>query len=186
MDQTKLIKLIENSFDSIERSEISLRQFVLTDKYGMSREITDNEWREAGSDRVDQEWKDIPDSEIEECECQFAHMQAPEFTYFLPAYMRYSVRNHKRPIWETDIIGSTVFSLYPSQKDMNSFWYNKEQLSLISEAQKNTIIRFLEFVEMNAEDLQRPDARIALDRYWLNEEALNKKFKMDGLQPPFN
>jgi hypothetical protein len=156
MEADNLIKAIELAFDRVERSETSLRQFVLTDKFGMTREITAEEWAQAGRKRADTKWQDIPDSEIEECDCQLAHMQAKEFLYYLPAYMRYSVKHYQRPIWETDIIGSSVCSLYPSSS----------QLSLLNGAQKLVIVQFLKFVESMADDVQRPYATIALERFW--------------------
>ncbi|HQS60025.1 MAG: hypothetical protein B7Y56_15860 [Gallionellales bacterium 35-53-114] len=166
MDTDNLIKAIELAFDRVERSGTSLRQFVLTDKFGMSREISADEWAQAGRNRADTKWQDIPDSEIEECDCQLAHMQAKEFLYYLPAYMRYSVKHYKSPIWETDIIGSTVDSLYPSSKDSDLKSYTISQLSLLNGAQKLVIVQFLNFVESMAEDVQRPYATVALERFW--------------------
>ncbi|MBC7501385.1 MAG: hypothetical protein H7315_12940 [Herminiimonas sp.] len=113
----------ELAFTGVARSITSLRQFLLTDRYGMSREITNWEWAQAGKERVDSSWQDIPDSEIQECDCQLAHMQAEDFQYYLPAYMRYAVKHFGRPLWETDIIGSVVFSLSPSPKDPGGYAY---------------------------------------------------------------
>jgi hypothetical protein len=166
MDADELIKAIEIAFDGVARSDTSLRQFLLTDKYGMSREITNEEWTQAGKARVDNKWADIPDSEIDECDCLLAHMQAEDFRYYLPAYMRYSVKHYQKPIWETDIIGMCVFSLYPSSKDRSLYDYKISQLALINGAQKQVIVQFLKFVASMADDVQRPDATKALERYW--------------------
>ena len=166
MDADELIKAIEIAFDGVARPETSLRQFLLTDKYGMSREITNEEWTQAGKARIDNKWADIPDSEIEECDCQLAHMQAEEFWYYLPAYMRYSVKHYQKPIWETDILGMCVSSLYPSSKDSSLYAYTISQLALINSAQKQVIVQFLKFVASMADYVQRPDAAKALERYW--------------------
>jgi hypothetical protein len=166
MDPEEVIKSIESSFDRPERSATSLRQYFLTDQHGMSREITQKEWVKAGKARVDSEWEEIPDSEIEECNCLLAHMQANEFRYFLPAYMRYSVKNFRKSICETDIIGSVVSSLFPSSKQPDLYTYNTSQFSLLNNAQKLTIIQFLTFVSTMADHVQRPDATKALERYW--------------------
>ncbi|XLZ71794.1 DUF6714 family protein [Massilia sp. SR12] len=59
MDAIRLIARIENAFDGAVRAETSLWQFQLTDRYGMSREITADEWAAAGKRRVDATWQQI-------------------------------------------------------------------------------------------------------------------------------
>jgi hypothetical protein len=166
MDIDELIKAIESAFDGVARPETSLRQFLLTDKYGMSREITDKEWTHAGKTRVDNNWTDIPDSEIEECDCLLAHMQAEEFRYYLPAYMRYSVKNYQKPIWENDVLGMCVSSLYPSPTNNSLYAYKISQFALINNAQKQVVVQFLKFIANVADYVQRPDATKALEQYW--------------------
>jgi hypothetical protein len=166
MEPQELIKQIEVAFDRVKRPNISLRQFRLTDLKGMSGDITDEEWKQAGKARQDSKWQNIPDSEIEECDCVLAHMGADEYQYYLPAYIRYSLNHYKLPVWESDIIGATVYSVYPSSKDKDLYKYRINQMSLLNSEQENAIIHFLEFVAENADDVQKPDAKIALDRYW--------------------
>jgi hypothetical protein len=86
MNLVSLITSVENAFDGTARAGTSLRQFQLTDRYGMSREITVDEWAAAGNRRVDATWQEISDEEIEECDCLLAHMGPEEFLYYLPAY----------------------------------------------------------------------------------------------------
>jgi hypothetical protein len=166
MEAHKLIATIQLAFDGVKRSDISLRQFRLTDEKGMSGEIKNKEWIEAGRTRIDSIWQEIPDSEIEECGCLLAHMQADEFQYYLPAYLRYSVSHCHKPIWESDILGFTVSSLYPSRKNQDYFSYRVSQFSLFSPTQKLAIIEFLTYVANNADDVERPDARRALETFW--------------------
>ncbi len=168
MDKVSLITAIEEAFDGVEYSDTSLRQFRLTDQYGLVREIAKKEWSSAGKDRVDTKWQDIPDSEIEECDCLLAHMQAGEFRYFLPAYMRYSIKHIRTPIEETDILGLTVFSLYPSTKNTDTYNYKISQLSLLNDTQKLVVVEFLRLVASEAEYLQRPNALKALERWAIN------------------
>ena len=165
MEPEDVIREIEAAFDGITKPITSLRQFKLTDEKGMKGEITDKEWKNAGLMRQDTKWQEIPDSEIEECDCLLAHMQPDEFIYYLPAYMRFSVTHYKLPIWKSGVLGSTVFSLYPSSKNKEGYIYQEKQLSLLNEKQKQTIIYFLEFVANYANDVERPDAKLALERY---------------------
>ncbi|MET3115914.1 hypothetical protein AAKU64_000117 [Undibacterium sp. GrIS 1.8] len=166
MEAVELISEIELAFTDVVRPATSLRQFLLTDRYGMSREITNREWEQAARERVDSNWQDIPDSEIQECDCLLAHMQAEDFQYYLPAYMRYAVKHFDKPLWETDVIGSVVFSLSPSTKDPGGYAYQVAQFSSLSSSQKCVIVQFLYFVSTNADYLQRPHATKALEQYW--------------------
>ena len=172
----ELIKTIDTVFAGVDRPETSLRQFLLTSEYGLTRDITDDEWVHAGKGRVDTKWQDIPDFEIEECNCLLAHMQAEEFQYYLPAYMRYSVKHYQKSIWESDIIGSTVFSLSPISNDsdlkkykvspLSLFNYSVSQFSLLTKEHKKVIVEFLEFVARLDDHVQSPHAVKALEQYW--------------------
>ncbi len=70
-------------------------------------------------------------------------MQAPEFRYYLPAYMQYAVKTAHVPIWESDILGMTVSALYPSTKDLGQRHYLLGQYSLLTRAQRQAIVEFL-------------------------------------------
>lgn len=162
MNVAHLISTIDSAFEGTPRSETSLRQFVLTDQHGMSREITDQEWENAGSRRCDSTWQDIPDAEIEECGVQLAHMEAAEFQYFLPAYMRYGLRDSQR----SRTIGSIVFHVYPSRREVSARAYTLSQLSLLTRPQRSAIVDFLQFVAAHGDYSVRPDAAKALERFW--------------------
>lgn len=181
MEEKTVIELIEREFFGVPRPETSLRQFRLTDLYGMAGEITDEAWSDAGRNRVDDCWQELPDSEIEECECILAHMGAEEFLYYLPAYMHYSVRHVTTPISENDILGTTVFSLFPSTQNADLYNYKEKQLSLLTRKQRNVVIEFLKFVASNACSVQRPDAEKALIRYWCrHREAARSTHQRDS------
>ena len=166
MSVSEILEQIDEAFMGIKCPETSLRQYFLTDQKGMSGRITKEEWADARKNRVDTQWQDIPDSEIEECDCLLAHMQAPEYQYYLPAYMRYSINHYQNPDWGNGILGSTVFAIYPSKKDKSMYEYSLSQISLLNSAQNKAIISFLEFISENADYVERPDALKALERYW--------------------
>lgn len=166
MDSVILINRIENAFDGSPRAETSMRQFQLTDKYGMSREITFEEWEAAGAKRVDLTWQEIPDDEIEECDCLLAHMGPEEYRYYLAAYMRYGVKNIFRPIWETDVLGMTISSLSPTTDNEDMHAYALNQYSGLNPPQRHAVIQFLEFVAKLEHDVRHADAQKALTNYW--------------------
>jgi hypothetical protein len=166
MNTPKVFELIGAAFDGVAKPTISLRQFRLTDQKGMVGTITDEEWRAAGKERVDEDWQEIPDVEIEECDVVLAHMQAAEFQYYLPAYMCYAVRHVHLPMSKSDVIGMTVSALTPSRKNIGLRHYALAQYSMFTRAQREAIVAFLNFVAENAEAVQRPDAKKALGQEW--------------------
>lgn len=167
MNITDTLQKIEAAFNGVARSETSLRQFRLTDKKGMSGKITKEEWNEAGRTRVDGRWQEVPDSEILECDCVLAHMQAEEFRYFLPAYMRYSLRNLTSEYHENLICGMTIFSLTLSKRgDLRA--YVLKQWSLLDNRQKVGIRGFLEFVSSCDDAILASDANEAMQS-WLED-----------------
>ncbi len=139
MDPINLINVIETHFDGAPRTTTSLWQFQLTDRYGMSRVITAGEWAAAGKKRVDSTWQEIPDDEIKQCDVLLAHMEPAEFLYYLPAYMRYALKNCHKPIWETDVLGMTVSSLSPSTKNVDLRAYAIAQYSALNEVQRQVV-----------------------------------------------
>ena len=169
MDASDVLQSIREAFDGVPRPETSLRQFRLTDLKGMAGTITREEWVKAGIERSDTNWQDIPDAEIKECDCVLAHMQASEFQYYLPAYMRYAVKNAHLPIWESDILGMTVSALYPSTNDVGLRHYVLAQYSLLTRPQRKAIVKFLRFVAESADFVQRPHAQKALERHWTDK-----------------
>ena len=166
MNKQEVIKLIDSAFQPVCRPETSLRQFQLTDLYGMVREVTDEEWRIAEGLSADQCWQDIPISEIEECGCLLAHMEAHEFQYYLAAYMCYCVNHVRQCGVSAEIIGGTVFSLYPSRKNDELYKYKMAQFSLLTSQQKRAIVEFLKFISSMADEFQGPEAERTLSKYW--------------------
>ena len=170
MSASEVIQAIESAFDGVERPDTSLRQFRLTDQKGLSEDISNEEWLNAGQSRIDHTWQEIPESEIEECEVVLAHMQAAEFRYYLPAYMRHAVNHLSDPVWRSDILSMTVSSLFPSRNHPDLYSYSVRQMSLLDQGQRQAVIQFLKFVAENADFVQRPDAQKALERYWLADD----------------
>ena len=166
MRTSQLIAQIQDVFKDVPRADTSLFQYVLTDQKGISGSITDKEWNEAGVSRTDNTWTDIQNDQIEDCDCQLAHMTPKDFTYYLPAYMCYSLSSIETKNLSQDILGSTLHSLYPSKKDTSLYNYSLNLLSFLNITQQNIIIDFLEFVSVNANEFDYPYARKSLERYW--------------------
>src|SRR6185503_5323688 len=166
MDTSQTLKVIGAAFDGVARPDISLRQFLLTDQKGLAGTVTDQAWLEAGNRRNDSRWQEIPDAEIEECGVVLAHMEAPEFQYYLPAYMRYAVRHLHLDFWKWEILAMTVASLHPSLYPMDVWPHAVAKYSLFTRAQRQAATQFLRFVVESAADIFRPEAKDALERDW--------------------
>jgi len=166
MNADYLISSIKTAFDGVPRSDTSLRQFRLTDRFGMSREITDSEWDAAGFGRTDTRWQEIPDSEIQECGVLLAHMQARDFLYYLPAYMLKAVRDIQDGSTGSEIVGSFVSCVYPSNRSTSSRAYTLSQLSLLTQPQWHAISEFLKFVAEFGDDHDRAEASKVIQRFW--------------------
>jgi hypothetical protein len=128
----------------------------------MSGTITEEEWRVAGITNTDAAWQDIPDHEIEHCDCQLAHMQGEAFRYYLPAYMVYALGHAQDSIMQSAIPGSVIFGLTPS-KCVPS--YSASQYRLLDPRQKEAVAAFLAYMAAHAEDDHREDAKQAL-AFW--------------------
>ena len=157
---------IYSAFKGVPRPETSLRQFVLTDKFGMSGDVSDEEWDEAGRNRIDDRWEDIPGMELEECGCQLAHMMSDDVLYYLPAYMRHSLNHIHIPLWKNTIAGSVIFHLSTP---------NPMHFSNINRDQAAAICAYLEYMKENLEGKDgRLDAEYALSA-WLRIWDLGDK-----------
>ncbi|EOR03506.1 hypothetical protein F896_03618 [Acinetobacter genomosp. 15BJ] len=171
VNQEELIEEIEVAFSDVKRPKTSLRQFKITDEKGLSQEISAAEWNIAGMRCTDKIWQEISDSELEECGCQLAHMKGDEFLYYLPAFMRHSVRYYKRPIWEDSFVLCTISSLQDPTQAENYYpglgEYILEQFSELTLKHVNVIIAYLKFIATEGDYINQPDAIRALD-YWLS------------------
>jgi len=165
MDSSNLAKAIETAFNGVEQPTTSLRQFLLLDKYSLSRKITDVEWTQAARAREESKWQDIPDSEIDYCGCLLAHMGAEDFRYYLPVYMKYSVMHLLNSTGDASILGSTVFSLSAFLHHRSLSRHDQLQFSLLDRAQVQVVVRFLRFVA-RLDNADSPDAITALEQYW--------------------
>lgn len=141
----QLIHDIETEFASVKFVEKTLEQCFITDKYGMSNISTEDferKYYEAGRNRVDSHWSEIPDAQILKHDCPFCNMSNAEFAYYLPAYMRYVLKNHQVEWWQCKVLNSVLWYL-GRNKEYEKFQYLFDEFN---DAQKKTIMEFVIFV----------------------------------------
>ena len=93
-------------------------------------------------------------------------MGAEDFLYYLPAYIRYGLKNRHRPMWETNVLGMTLSSLLTSTKNEDLRAYAITQYSALNETQVQLVVHFLEFTASLEDDVRHSHALEALTSYW--------------------
>lgn len=150
-DESALVEAIESAFADVRLGEgISLN---MTEYYDSGGSMPEYEERAQGDERED--WRRIPDGTLEQFTVTFSFTDLEGFRFYIPAYMRWTVRNHRT---SDSIIGdNTIYALTPHhflfEKTSFRDWFTERQFAVI--------LRFLEFAVENYNTL---DARLA-ERY---------------------
>ncbi len=166
MQAHALICEVERAFDGVPRTDTSLRQFQLTDHYGMADDFPGREWIAAGRQRTDFVWQDIAAAELEAGNVVLAHMAADDFRYFLPAYLRHVLTHLHVPAWESDLAGMTLFALTPAARAGSTRDHTLARFAALDERQRLAIARVLVFLAGSEEAGVAQEASQALDNYW--------------------
>ena len=143
-----LVREIEAAFDGVRLDGgISLNMMEYYDSGGSMSKYAEK----AKSDERE-DWRRIPDETLEQFTVTFAFTDLSGFRFYLPAYMRWTVRNHRTS--SSIIADHTIYALTPThyrfEKTPFIKWFTERQLGVI--------LRFLEFAAANGETL---DAAIA-------------------------
>ena len=86
--------------------------------------------------------------------------------------MRYAVAH--RAIWENDVLGMTVSSLCPSEKNLARRACAIAQYAALDAAQRQAVVRFLAFVAQLDDGMHAHTvhgALVAIASYWLADAA---------------
>ena len=157
----RLIAEIERVFDDVSREDgITLHEADVIDYYGSEQEMK-------LARRKDREarWQDVPEEEIEKCYNSLAHLDAKGLRYYLPAFMRWTVR-HAR---DSDSLSSdfTIYILCPNDDKASLSEDQLKRFAAFDTHQARSICSFLRFVvEYDGGYLDTCVARQALGQYW--------------------
>jgi len=169
MELAEVVKLIEEAFLGIMRDEkCTLHQAQLADQ-GMSRDITDEEWRAARDRDPQSDWRDVPSAYLDGCDAAMSHLSPQGWRFYLPAYMRRALELLDADFLSTTLPGFVIFHLTfpPTSKGID--WYRVERFKQLNVEQERAVVAFLEFVVTNAgneDPSYSKDAARALKRYW--------------------
>jgi hypothetical protein len=166
MEADELIALIEEAFPAHPISDVTLRQRALSDQ-GMSREISKEEWQNAGRIDRDVPWTALSDNDLMECQVAISHLWASEFGYYLGALLRFAARHLDAGIWtrEGSLVSTTVYNVVDEPTDDRVRRYVHKRWGALNAARIAAVQAFLEYVVARS-DRHGAEAGRALARYW--------------------
>jgi len=108
IEADELLELINQAFDRVERGEgMTLHQAVVVDDYGSEEEFT-----AAGELDLEDNWQDVPDSDLAENTSIFCFLDPPGFRYYLPAAMSFAVKDCGRDVYDSSFF--TYLAVLPT------------------------------------------------------------------------
>ena len=105
MTSEAVIELVRVAFRAVPRPTYTLADAAVADEWG------DERYR---FEELDQRWEDIPDEYIRRTSTAFCFLPTTSWSYYIPAYMVYSIRQAtpRRP--DTDTSQHLIFTLTPA------------------------------------------------------------------------
>ena len=153
-EASEVLREIEVAFSGVPRGVMSIYEASLADHFSG----TEEEMRAARSRETTLRWQDIDDRVIAENGFALPFMDAAAWRYYVPAYMRWSIRHLTDKY--SDPVDSTIYSF--SSDDARSI----ERRRLLSPAQSRAVKRFLEYMARHPQEADADVATEALDAYW--------------------
>src|SRR5690606_17943789 len=109
-------------------------------------------------DDLPEDWREIPERELEEHQWGLAHLDAASWHFHLPAFLAYSVRHFSRG--ESLVIAACLSSLRPPDRVPSRF-------RLLTDTQRQVVVSILEFLAFGCESDFSDAASQALEEYWI-------------------
>ena len=151
---------VENAFGELRHAgRERLYDAELADNYGMESCLT-----EELKDLTYERWSEIPGTVIARCHSALSFFDPQSFQFHLPAYMTWTLDNYLT----SDSLSAdmTIYSLLLYTEDEEVAARQLERFRIFDKAQREAIISFLRFAELNDDYLDGHAARRALDNYW--------------------
>ncbi len=161
MERSSLIESIKAAFPLLPLPEISLHQALLSDD-SMARDITRQEWREAGRSDAGRTWNQFDEQELISCNDALAHLDEASFAYYLPAFMLFAIKycDAGCPHEASELVGTTVFSVTHRSP------YSLSRFDKLSPSQRDAVISFLDHMSEHGDPYNSDLAVKSLRRYW--------------------
>ena len=144
---------IEAAFRDVPLGERTLHQAELMDRYA-----TDAERLAARELDPERDWREVPDASIRECPDALSFLDPVSWRFYLPAYMRYSLRND----FETD---AAIYTLDPAGIRQHEA-HTENRFRTLNGAQARAVCSFLLVASQSGGSGDDTSAREALEDYW--------------------
>ena len=160
MTSEEIIVKIEQAFAKVTRGDgITLHETDVVDACG-----SDGERAKARRKDTDKRWQDVPEKAIEDHQEALCFLDPEGFRYYLPAYMRWSLRHFKTSSSLSS--DATIYALAPSGNKGVTDW-NRERWGVFTQEQAEVILQFLQFMAVCCEGYSDDSmAKLAIDTYW--------------------
>lgn len=155
-----LLQKIERVFRNVSREGgVTLHEAEVIDNCG-----SDKERRQARSKDTDARWQDLPDKLIERHYSILSFLDTKGFRYYLPAYMRWSLKHFQ--VSDSATSDFTIYALAPHGKGKFSNT-DCERFATFTPEQCVVICQFLRFMATLSDGkADEAAAQNALDAHW--------------------
>ncbi|MFA5996021.1 MAG: DUF6714 family protein [Patescibacteria group bacterium] len=156
----KLIKEIESAFENVKRENgITLHEAGSIDCYE-----TKEKQREARKLDTDSRWQDVPDEWIRDYPQPWCFLDAKGERYYLPAYMRFSIKFPLSDSCKEMVLHIVPFSDSQGVEHEESIKSLAKNLNL-NKNQCKAVFDFLKFQQQYEIDPKEPDYISALEKW---------------------
>lgn len=159
----EVVDAIHAAFAGVERGVITLHEAEVIDDYGAADE-------RAAARRVDGEerWEAIPDAHIEACPNALPHLDPQSWSYYLPRFMTWTLRNFDRS--RSLVVDHTIYTLLlGDDRALND--YARQRYERLTPAQSQAVQRFLSLMGGQEAYCDARAASQAIERYWHRAET---------------
>lgn len=162
-EQTGLIERIRHAFAGVELgSGISLNMTEYHDSYGC-----ETDFLTLAKHDERHNWQAIPDQTLEQFTVTFCFTDIEGFRFYLPAYMVWTIKNHK--VSDSIIADHTIYSI-----DTNLYQFQDHALtSAFTDQQLSCIVEFLSFCVRNNDTVDGDVAELNLQKLQTELENRN-------------
>ena len=160
MTPERIISEIEDAFADVKRGKgVTLHETDVLDACGSAEKRA-----RARKHDADEKWLDVPDRDIEEHPSALCFLDPEGFRYYLPAYMRWSLRHYKSSASLAS--DSTVYAIGPSGNKGVTDW-NCKRWGVFTREQSQVIFAYLRFMVEEGEGYADSSmAELAINAYW--------------------
>lgn len=160
MTPEQIVSEIEQVFGGINRGKgVTLHETDVLDACGSEKERAKARKKDA-----EKRWQDVPSDDIEGHQSALCFLDPDGFRYYLPAYMRWSLRHFK----SSDSLSSdsTIYALGPSGNKGVTDW-NRARWEVFTQKQSQVILAYLRFMAEQGEGYADSFmAELAINVYW--------------------